>query len=361
MIKIIDRYIIKKFLATFFFMLGVVMLLAMVFDISERLGDFIQKQAPLKAIIFDYYFNFVIYFGNLFSPLIIFLSVIWFTSKMAQRTEIIPMINNGRSFNRLLRPYILGATILMLISLFLNHFVLPVSNQVRLQFEEDYYRNIRSINNYYAQFPNGKTVYFDSYRSDLNRVLGLVVEQRNDDNELVSILRAREAMNKDSTFEWEIQDYFIREIGDPNDKIIIGKPREIKDTILTFELREMAQRQTIVQTMGYREIRKFINYEKEKGNPNIAFFEIELYQRTSFPFATYVLTIIGMLLASRKSRGGVGVSLALGLAIAIAYIFAMKVATVSAVNVGFPTLLAVWMPNILFSVLALYIYRITPK
>lgn len=205
-------------------MLGVVMLLAMVFDISERLGDFIQKEAPLSAIFFDYYLNFVIYFGNLFSPLIVFISVIWFTAKLAQNTEIIPMINSGRNFLRLMRPYMIGATILMLISLVMNHFVLPESNRVRLQFEEDYYRNVRRVSNYYAQFPDNKTVYFDSYRSDLQRVLGLVVEQRDDNNRLVSIVKAREARNIDSTFNWEIQDYFIRFIGTPHDSIVVGKP-----------------------------------------------------------------------------------------------------------------------------------------
>ena len=342
-------------------MLGVVMLLAMVFDISERLGDFIQKEAPLRAIFFDYYLNFVIYFGNLFSPLIVFISVIWFTAKLAQNSEIIPMINSGRNFLRLMRPYMIGATILMFISLVMNHFVLPESNRVRLQFEEEYYRNVRQVSNYYAQFPDNKTVYFDSYRSDLQRVLGLVIEQRDENNKLASLLKAREALNIDSTFQWEIQDYFIRFIGSPHDSIVVGQPRETIDTVFPFELNEMAQRHTVVQTMGYYEIQNFIDYEKEKGNPNITFFEIEFYQRTSFPFATYVLTLIGMVLASRKIRGGVGVNLAIGIALAILYIFAMKVTTVASVNVGFPTYLAVWLPNIIFAFIGLYIYRFTPK
>jgi lipopolysaccharide export system permease protein len=361
MLKILDRYIIKKYLSTFFFMLGVVMLLAMVFDVSERLGDFIQKEAPLKAILVDYYLNFLIYYGNLFSPLIVFLSVIWFTAKMAQNTEIIPMINSGRNFMRILRPYMIGATILMMISLLMNHFVLPESNRTRLQFEEDYYRNVRRVSNYYAQFPDKKTVYFDSYRSDLNRVLGLVVEQRDENNRMVSLLRAREARNNDTTGRWELQDYFLRYIGHPHDSIVVGAPRAIMDTAFPFQLKEMAQRQTIIQTMGFSEIKDFIAYEKEKGNPDIPFFEIELYQRTSFPFATYVLTLIGMAVSSRKSRGGIGVNIAIGLALAFLYIFAMKVTTVASVNVGFPTYLAVWVPNMIFAVLGIWLYKIAPK
>lgn len=361
MLKIIDRYIIKKFLTTFFFMLGVIMILAMVFDLSERLGDFIQREAPIKAIIFDYYLSFVIYFGNLFSPLITFVSVIWFTGKMAQNTEIIPMINSGRPFNRILRPYMIGATILMLISLVMNHFVLPITNQKKLDFEEEYYRNIRSVSNYYAEYPNNQIVYFDSYRSDLARVLGFVIEQRNDDDEIVSLMRAREARNQPGSFSWELTDYFIRHIGHPNDSLVIGEKKAVMDTTLQFELAELTQRESVVMTMGYNKIREFIEFEKKKGSPHIAQYEIELYQRTSFPFANYVLTLIGMAIASRKTRGGIGANIAAGLGLAFVYIFAMKVTSVAAENVGFPSYIAVWIPNIIFGCLGIIIYRMAPK
>src|SRR5690554_4138658 len=204
MLKIIDRYIIKKYLTTFFFMLGVIMILAMVFDLAERLTEFIEKDAPIRGIIFDYYLNFVVYFGNLFTPLIVFVAVIWFTAKMAQNTEIIPILNSGRPFRRFVRPYMIGATILMLISLALNHVVLPESNKVRLQFEEEYYRNIRIMRDYFAEYPGKKVVYFDSYRSDKNRALGFVIENRNENNELVSVLRADQAQNDDSTGVWHL-------------------------------------------------------------------------------------------------------------------------------------------------------------
>ena len=337
------------------------MLLAMVFDLSERLGDFIKKEAPLKAIIFDYYVSFLIYFGNLFSPLITFVSVIWFTAKMAQNSEIIPMINSGRPFSRILRPYMIGATILMILSLFLNHFLLPITNQNRLQFEEDYYRNVRSVSNYYAEYPNNQIVYFDSYRSDLERVLGFVIEQRDENNRITSILRAKEARNSDDSYTWELKDYFIRTIGHPNDKLTIGEPKESLDTLLPFKLKDLAQRESVVMTMGYRELKDFIELEKRKGSNNIATYEIELYQRTSFPFATYVLTLMGMAISSRKKRGGIGVNIAAGLGLAFMFIFAMKVTAVAAENVGFPAYLAVWLPNIIFGILGLIIYRFAPK
>lgn len=337
------------------------MLLAMVFDLSERLGDFIQKEAPIRAIIFDYYLSFVIYFGNLFSPLITFVAVIWFTAKMAQNTEIIPMINSGRPFRRILRPYMIGATILMIISLVLNHFVLPITNQNKLDFEEDYYRNVRSVSNYYAEYPNNQIVYFDSYRSDLARVLGFVIEQRNENDEIVSLLRAKEARNEEGSNKWELKDYFIRHVGHPNDSIIVGDKKATIDTVLPFQLTELAQRESVVMTMGFNELREFIELEKKKGAGNIAQYEIELYQRTSFPFANYVLTLIGMAIASRKTRGGIGANIAAGLGLVFIYIFAMKVTSVAAQNVGFPSYIAVWVPNIIFGILGIIIYRFAPK
>lgn len=338
------------------------MILAMVFDVSEKMGDFLERQAPLKVILLDYYVNFVIYFGNLFSPLIVFVSVIWFTAKMAQNTEIIPMINSGRPFRRILRPYMIGATILMLISLVFNHYVLPESNKIRLQFEEDYYRNVRTVSNYFAEFPGNKVVYFDSYRSDKGRALGFVMENRDEDNNLISILKADQAFNTDSTEEWTLVDYRIRYIGNPHDSLFLPQVLGAElDTILPFTLSEMAYRETVVQTMGYKELKEFIQAEKEKGTGDIAFYEIELYQRTSFPFATYVLTLIGMSVSSRKSRGGIGVNIAVGLLLAFIYIFAMKVTSVAAENVGFPALIAVWIPNIIFAILGIILYRMAPK
>lgn len=362
MLKILDRYIIKKYLITFFFMLGVIMLLAMVFDLAERLSEFIEKGAPLKTIIFDYYLNFIIYFGNLFSPLIVFVSVIWFTAKLAQNTEIIPMLNSGRPFTRVLRPYMIGATILMLISLALNHLVLPHANKTRLAFEEDYYRNSLSINNYFAEFSGNQIVYFDTYRAERNRATGFVIENRNEKNELISILKAEEAFNKDSTNQWTFVDYHIRYINNPHDKLTIAESwNDSLDTILPFNLAKMAIRETIAQTMEYDELKEFIEEEKEKGSAEIPFYEIELYQRTSFPFATYVLTLIGLSVSSRKSRGGIGANIAVGLLLAFTYIFAMKVATVAAENVGFPSLIAVWIPNMIFAVLGIFLYKMAPK
>jgi lipopolysaccharide export system permease protein len=357
MLKILDRYIIRKFLTTFFFMLGVIMLLAMVFDLSERLSEFINNQAPISAIIFEYYLNFVLYFGNMFSSMIIFVSVIWFTAKMAQDTEIIPMWNSGKPFHRFLRPYMISATFLMVISLVLNHFILPKSNQSRLDFEEKYYRDAINVEDYHAEYPGNQVVYFSSYYAEKNEVNDFTLEQWQGDS-IVYFIKARTAQNIEGTNKWKLNDYFERYIGYPNDQMIEGKT---KDTVFNFKMEEMAQRDNVAEAMTYSELKSFIRREKEKGSGNVPMYEIELYQRTSYPFATYILTIIGVAVASRKKRGGIGVNIALGLGIIFVYIFAMKVTTVAAMNVGFPAYIAVWVPNALFGVVAYVLYRFAQK
>lgn len=339
-------------------MLGIIMLLAMVFDLAERLSEFIDNQAPLSGIIFEYYLNFILFYGNMFSSMIIFVSVIWFTAKMAQDSEIIPMLNSGRPFHRFLRPYMISATILMVISLFMNHFVLPKANKVRLAFEEKYYRDAMYVEDYHAEYPGNQVVYFSSFSSEQNMVNDFVLEQWGEDKKLKYFIKARSAQNKQGTDTWVLTDYFERRVGYPNDVVHEGQK---KDTIFKFRIEEMAQRDNIAEAMTYSELNGFIKREKEKGSGNVPMYEIELNQRTSYPFASYVLTIIGVSVSSRKKRGGIGISIALGLGIIFIYIFAMKVTTVAAMKVGFPAELAVWVPNILFGGIAYILYRFAQK
>jgi lipopolysaccharide export system permease protein len=340
-------------------MLGVIMLLAMVFDLSERLSEFIDNQAPISAIIFEYYFNFILFYGNMFSSMIIFVSVIWFTAKLAQDTEIIPMWNSGKPFHRFLRPYMIAATVLMLISLVMNHFVLPKSNRVRLEFEERFYRDAMSVENYHAEYPGNQVVYFTTFYSEDNIINDFVLEQWDSKkNKIEYFIKARTAQNIPGTNKWKLNDYFERTIGYPNDIVHEGK---VKDTVFMFKIDEMAQRDNIAEAMTYSELKSFIEREKAKGSANVPMFEIELYQRTSYPFATYVLTIIGVSVSSRKKRGGIGVNIALGLGIIFIYIFAMKITTVAAMNVGFPASIAVWVPNVIFGFIAYILYRFAQK
>lgn len=358
MIKIIDKYIISKFLGTFFFMLGIIMLLAVVFDVSEKLSEFIDNEAPFSEIIFNYYLNFVLFYGNMFSSMIIFLSVIWFTAKMAQETEIIPIWFSGRPISRFIRPYFIGATILMVLSLVLNHFVIPRANKVRLAFEEKYYRDRMHIEEYHAEFPNNEVVYFSSYGSEDNLINEFVVEKWNKEKKITHFLKARTAQNMIGTNKWVLTDYYERKIGYPNDQLI---QKQRKDTTFQFTIDDMAQRDNIAEAMTYTQLTRHIDRERKKGSSKIPYFEIELHQRTSYPFAAYILTIIGVAVSSQKKRGGIGINIAIGLGIVFIYIFVMKVATVATIKIGFPALVAVWIPNMIFALVALFMYRFAQK
>lgn len=339
-------------------MLGIIMLLSMVFDLSDRLGEFLMNKAPISEVIFTYYLNFILLYGNSFSFMIVFIAVIWFTAKMAQDTEIIPIWNSGKPFSRFIRPYMIGATILVVISLLINHLILPISNKKSLEFEEKYYRNSLSIANYYADFPGNQTVQFNSYTTEENIVQHFVLERFNEDNTLAYILVARTAQNKIGTNKWHLQDYYERYVGYPQDKLQEGKA---KDTIFPFRIEEMATRDNIASAMNTRDLRKFIEREKLKGSGKIPLYELELYQRTANPFATYILTIIGIAVSSQKKRGGIGVNIAIGLVVVLIYIFAMKIMAVAAENVGFPAIIASWVPNVVFGIVAMIMYRFAQK
>jgi len=355
MLSILDKYIIKRFLKTFFFIFGIVMLLSMVFDVAEKLSYFLERNATWSEVIFDYYVSFILYFGNMFSSMIIFISVIWFTAKMARDTEIIPILNSGKPFGRFVRPYMIAATILMLTSLILNHFVIPNTNRMRLTFEEKYYREKMYVDDYHAEYPGGQIVYFKSYDPVTERAMEFVMEQEDPNGERLSyFIKAESAENVDGTNKWILRNYYERYHGDTNDIVRDGLR---KDTVLQFNMTEIAKRENVAETMPFFELKQFIERERIKGSSMVPLYEIELYQRTSYPFATYVLTIIGISVASRKRRGGIGIGLAIGILIVFMYIFAMKVTSVAAINLGFPAYLAVWIPNVLFAGVAYFLYK----
>lgn len=330
----------------------------MVFDISEKLSDFVSNKAPIKLIFTEYYLNFLVYYGNTFSSIIVFISVIWFTAKMSQDSEIIPMLFSGRPFIRILKPYAISATILLLLSIFINHYLLPISNKIRLDFEEKYYRANMIVENYHAEFNKEKYVYFSSYNNEDNIVYNFNMEQWSRDNLPLYYIRATMAKNYPGTFRWELTDYYERKIGEQQDKLLVGQK---KDTVFTFKIEDLAYRDNRSEIMKNSDLKEFIGREEAKGSPNVAVHKIVLYQRTAMPFAVYVLTLIGVAVSSRKKRGGIGLNIAIGLGFVFIYIFSMKVTTVAALNVGFPPLLAVWIPNIMFALVGIYLYKISPK
>lgn len=353
----IDRYILRKFLGTFFFMMGLIMAMAVVFDVSERIDDFIAKNAPLGGIIFDYYLNFIFYYGNLFSALIIFIAVIWFTAKLAQNAEIIPILSSGVSFTRFLWPYFLGATFLTVVSLTLNHYILPKANKQRLEFEEQFYRNEYATLNGYVQIKPGEVAYYNSYKSNDGFILNFYYEKWENDR-MVFFLKSTKAFGDSTSNKWRFENYFIRRIGEENDVIKRGNKL---DTTMNFKITDFLKRNNIAMAMTTSELSEFIEQERMRGSSQVPFYELEKYQRTAYPFATYVLTLIGVAVSSRKSRQGIGVHIATGLFLVFIFIFFMRVSTVATTNLGVPAYLSVWIPNTLFGLIAIWLYRRAPK
>lgn len=347
----------KKFLGTFVFMLFLLMSIAIVFDLSEKLNDFIDHGAPWSEIIGVYYVNFFIFFGVQFSYMLNFLSVIWFTSKMANNTEIVPILGAGVGFNRFLRPYIFSSVILVVWAILMYNFVLPASNKSRLEFEEKYYRSRTSKANQHIQISNSEIVYYFSYNGVSKDITNLTYEKWNGDS-LDYILTAGHAEGDSLTKNWLLLNYEIRHFGEFNDKII---RRHKADTTLSFGIEDLVFRSNVIEAMNNAELDAFIQEQEARGSDSIPEYLIEKHKRWASPFAIIILTVIGVSVASKKSRGGLGMNLAIGLAICVLYIFSMQMTTVAAINVGFTPILAVWLPNIIFAFIALFLLKIAPK
>lgn len=357
--KTLDWYIIRKFLGTFFLIIAIIMLVSVVFDISEKIEDFIENEAPLGEIVFDYYLNFMAYYGNLFSAFLVFITVVVFTSRLASRSEFVAMLSGGIKFSRLLRPYMIAATFLVVLSLLLNHIFLPMANSTRLEFEEEYLRSgfRQSGEHFNYELKPGTIVYFKTFNYTSNMAHRFSLEKWEND-EIVYKLFTDRATYDTSSNKWNLVNFTIRErIGDEQR----FQQGALMDTVLGIKPTDFARRVTFASSMGYREISDYIAQEKAKGSDKVAFIEIEKHQRTSYPFATYILTLIGVSISCRKIRGGIGLHIAYGFSIVFSYIFAMRVASVSATNLGVDALVAVWIPNAIFLVLGLVLLRYTPK
>jgi len=358
-IKILDLYITKKFLSTFFFALGLIILIAIVFDISEKVDDFLEKKAPFKAIVFDYYLNFIPFFANLFSPLFVFISVIFFTSKMASQTEIVAILSSGVSFRRLLVPYMAAATILAVLSFYLNGWVIPHSNKTRLEFENTYIKNpyVLKSRNIHRQILPGEFIYFESYNTIDNMGFRFSYE-RFDSLNLVFKFNS-ERLTWDTTEQfWHAENFVIREIEKNRETLRKGT---FMDTTFGFLPDEFSTRENNVITMDNNELKWYIEDKKMRGAEGIQFDQVEYYRRSAFPFATFILTLIGVSLSSRKVRGGIGIQIGAGILLSFTYIMFMQISTTFATNGNMPAVIAVWIPNIVFALIALFLFRTAPK
>ncbi len=340
-----------------------------VFDISEKLQDFVASKVPVHDIIFDHYLNFIPYYGNLFSPLFTFIAVILFTSSMAAKTEFVAILSSGTSLKRILRPYMIGAALITAMSLVLNHFIIPKSNRVRIGFEDKYINNGYNTEerNIHKQIAPGTSLYMADYDNFSNTANNVSIEKIAN-NKQVSMLKA-ENMRWDSlSGTWYLTSVFERElIYAPIDSAKPGMPKHVfkethrffptKKIRIDFSPKDMIRFQSRYEVLNFFELREFIAKEKLKGSSRIEFYEVEMYKRTSFPFATFILTIIGVSLSSRKVRGGVGLQIAIGLVLSCVYILFMHISTTFANSGLAQPLLAVWIPNIIFSFVAFFLYR----
>ena len=359
-IRRVDWYIIKKFLGTYFFAIALIISIAVVFDINEHIDKFITNKAPVEAIIFDYYLNFIPYFSNLFSPLFVFIAVIFFTSKLAENSEIIAMMSTGMSFKRLMRPYMISAAIIAALTYGLGAYVIPEGNVTRLDFEDKYRKKKKQdfVRNVQLEVDSGVIAYLGRYDGKSNTAYSFSLDKFID-KKLVSHLTAKRAVyDTDSVHKWELKDYMIREMDGMREKITTGKQL---DTIIKMQPQDFLIMKGQQQTMTSPELKEYIANQKRRGFANIKEFEIEYHQRIAMSFAAFILTAIGLSLSSKKVKGGMGMNLGIGLALSFSYILFQTVSATFTVNGNTPPIVSVWIPNILYTIIAIYLYRKAPK
>ena len=359
-IRRIDWYIIGKFLGTYFFAIALIISIAVVFDINENIDRFINNKAPINAIIFDYYMNFIPYFSNLFSPLFVFIAVIFFTSKLAENSEIIAMMSTGMSFKRLLRPYMISAAIIAILTYGLGAYVIPKGNVTRLNFEDRYKKKKKQeyVRNVQLEVDSGVIAYMERYEN-YNKTAYRFSLDKFVDKKLVSHLTARSATyDTTSTHKWILKNYMIREMDGMRETITKG---DRMDSIIKMEPQDFLIMKGQQQTMTSSELDEYIAKQKRRGFANIKEFQIEYHQRIAMSFAAFILTIIGVSLSARKVKGGIGLYLGIGLALSFSYILFQTVSATFAINGNTPPFIAVWIPNILYSFIAIYLYKKAPK
>ncbi len=360
MIKKFDWYIIRKFITTFVVTLSLFIIIIIVFDISEKLDDFLKKEAPVSEIFFKYYLNYVPFFLNLFSPVFIFIAVIFFTSKLASRSEIVATLSAGVSYNRFLRPYIITAFLLAVLSFFLNAFIIPRSDKIRLGFENKYIRNSNDyfINNVHTQLKPDVYFYMEYFAHGDSMGGGVSLEQY-ENKKLKSKLFAKRISWNKKTMKWRLEDYVVRDFLDSGKNIVTrGK---FLDSMIPFSPTDFFRHNDDVQSFDIFELSEFIEKEKMKGTENLDFYITEKYRRYASPFSTFILTVIGVCVSSKKSRGGVGLNLGIGIFLSFIYLFVIQFFNTYGATGLMPPMLAVWIPNFIFATVAYYLYRKVQK
>ncbi len=360
-IKILDWYIIRKFLGTYLFAIALIIVIVVIFDYAEKVDDFITYKAPFSSIVLDYYLNFIPFFINQVSGLFTFIAVIFFTSKMAYNTEIVAMLSSGMSFRRLMWPYFVSAMAITVLALTLSLWIIPRANEQRLDFEMKYFRknqNQKFDADIYRQLEPGTFVYLRSFVGETQKASYLALEKY-ENNELVESLEAADASYIEETGRWRASKYIIRWIYGENQEEFMQFER--LDTIINLNTAELGKVDQLIKTMNISELGDFIDQQKIKGSDMMAVFEVERQSRFSYPIATFILTLIGVSLSSRKVRGGTGLHIGLGIGLCFTYILFGRFAEEFAKGGLLPPAISVWIPNLIFLGIAIWLYVKAPK
>ncbi len=361
-IGILDWYIIRKFIGTYIYAILLIISIAIVFDFNENLSKFTQYHAPWRAIVFDYYANFIPYYSNLFSPLFVFIAVIFFTSKLAGNSEIIAMLAAGVSIKRLMRPYMVSCVLIAGLTFYLNSFVIPHGTVIRQNFES-LYRNSKkntSAENVQLYVSKNTTAYIQHYDNQYKRGYGFSLVKIKD-KKIVSHMTAMEIQYDtvaDTKFHWRLSNWKTRTLKGLKEHIQSGAS---KDTVLLMEPTDLVYSKGQQETFTSPELLDYISKQTSRGSGNVVQYEVEFHKRIAMSFSSFILTIIGLSLSSRKRKGGMGLYLGIGLALSFSYIMLQTVSSTFAIQSDTPPLLAAWIPNIIFAVIAYFCYRHAPS
>ena len=361
-VKRLDWYIINKFIGTYVYSIVLIISISIVFDVNENLAKFTSNNAPLRAIVFDYYANFVPYFANLFSPLFVFIAVIFFTSKLAGNSEIIAMLSSGMSFKRLLRPYLISAALIALLNFYLGSYIIPKGTVVRHDFESLYKNNKKntSASNIQLMVDKGVVAYIAQYDDIRKTGYGFSL-YKFENKKMVSQMNANVIQYDtiaDERYHWKARNYKIRTLKGMREEITSGF--EI-DTLIQMEPMDLVFSKGQQETFTSPELKRYISKQQQRGSSNVVQYEVEYHKRIATSFASFILTIIGVSLSSRKRKGGMGMYLGIGLALSFTYILLQTISSTFAINADTPPILAAWIPNILYAFIAYYCYKKAPN
>lgn len=360
--KRLDWYIILKFLGTYFFSIALIISIAVVFDFNEHIDKFVANEAPWHAIIFDYYLNFIPYFSNLFSPLFVFISVIFFTSKLAENSEIIAMFSTGTSLHRLMVPYMFSALLIAILTFSLGAYVIPKSNVTRLEFENTYKKKktVDTAHNIQMELEDDVIAYFDRFEKANNTGYRFTLD-RFEGNTLKSHFTAKTLVYQDDAENpnlWKAKNWQLRTITDTLEVITSGLAL---DTLIAVQPYDLTVSKDQQETLTSPQLKKYIDRQRKRGMGNIKAFEVEYHKRIATSFAAFILTLIGVSLSSKKVKGGMGLNLGVGIALSFGYILFQTISSTFAINGSTPPVVAVWMPNILFLLIGIWLYWRAPK